>query len=222
MNNFVTYQDLLNQKINDMAISRRIKKGDLGNIGYGFYVEKPKKLLFEQDETMLRINLLLDKFPISPSRVIFSSKSLNFCINQIIESTTYIIEVEKEYLQSVFELLKNRFNNLVLLKPGEKDKSNYWKPNTIYVEELFKRSPVNKNGTITIEKLIVDLLFSKEISSLYSGPDIESAIDVLCSKYTINYKTLFAYASRKQKREQLIDKIVKYIPEEILMVIQDD
>lgn len=199
-----------------MDISRLVKKNKLGNLGFGYYVDAPKRLFLETDETASKINRLLDQFSVPPKRVIVSSKTLNFCINQLISSNTYIVEVEKEYLQAVFELLKGKMPNLVLLKPNQKDKENYWKPNIIYVTELFKRSPINKDGSIAIEKLIVDLLFDKEISSLYSGQDIESAIEVLCSKYTINYKTLFAYASRKQRKQQLFNRIYGLIPEEIL------
>ena len=185
----ITKAELYEKGLNAMSVSRLTKKGFLGNLGYGFYIEKPNNMKFENDEVMSKINSLLDDFPLTPNRVVFSSTSLNFCINQLISGTTYVVEVEREYLQSVFELLKESHKGVVLLKPDREDKINYWKPDAIYVTELFKRSPINKDGTMTIEKLIVDLLFDEEIYSLYSGEDIDSAIDVLCSKYPINYKT---------------------------------
>lgn len=222
MEKLVAKANLYAMGFHAMSISRLTKKKELGNLGYGFYVNSPNILHFENDAMMHKINSLLDSFPFVPNRVVFSSMSLNFCINQLISGTTYIVEVEKEYLQSVFELIKENFNGTVLLKPSKENKINYWSPNAIYVTELFKRSPVNKNGTITIEKLIVDLLFDKEIFSLYSGQDIDSAIDILCNKYTINYKTLFSYASRRNRKHQLLDRINKYIPKEILEVVGRD
>ena len=199
MNKVIPISTLRSNGLNNMSISRLVRKEMLGNLGFGFYVEKPQTLVFDQDDLSKRINNLLDEFPIVPNRVIFQSISLNFCINQLISSNTYIVEVEKEYLVSAFELLKKELNNVILLKPSKRDKINYWKPNTIYVFELFKRSPVNKDGSITIEKLIVDLIIDEDLSSLYSGQDVDLAIDTLCSKYLINYKTLFAYATRKKK-----------------------
>lgn len=207
---------------NAMSISRLIKKGNLGNLGYGFYTDSPNILKFQNDDVMLKINSLLDSFPFVPKRMVFSSISLNFCINQLISGTTYIVEIEKEYLQSVFELLKENFDGTVLLKPSKNNKINYWRPNAIFVTELFKRSPVNKDGTITIEKLIADLLFDEEIYSLYSGQDIDSAVDILCSKYLINFKTLFSYAKRRNHKDQLLQRINKYIPKEISEIVNDD
>lgn len=205
-----------------MAISRLAKKEEIGNLGFGYYVKSPVIFHLEHDGVMNKINNLLSLYSFPPKRMVFSSISLNFCINQIISSTTYVVEVEKEYIQSVFELLKKNFKNVVLFKPSKEDKLNYWKPNAIYITELFKRSPVNKDGSITIEKLIVDILFDEEINSLYSGQDIDSAVEVLCTKYTINYKTLFSYAARKNKKSQLLQRIKQYLPEEILEKVVHD
>ena len=218
----ITKADLYKAGHYAMSISRLTKKGALGNLGYGFYVENPNNIKFESDEVMSQINSLLDDFPFAPKRMVFSSISLNFCINQLISTTTYVVEVEKEYLQTVFELLKESSKGVVLLKPSRESKINYWKPGAIYVTELFKRSPVNEDGTIAIEKLIVDLLFDEEIYSLYSGKDIDSAIEVLCSGYTINYKTLFSYATRRNRKAKLLERIREYVPKEILEVAEND
>lgn len=222
MTNIVTKEELSATGITDMGISRLTNKGRLGNLGYGFYINNPNILHFENDKTMAKVNSLLDSFPFVPNRVVFSSISLNFCINQLISGTTYIVEVEKEYLQSVFELLKDNFKGVVLLKPDKESRINYWAPNAIYVTELFKRSPVNKDGTIRAEKLIVDLLFDENIYSLYSDQDVDSAIDILCSKYIVNYKTLFSYATRRNRKNQLLDRVKKYIPKEILEIVCHD
>ena len=218
----IQQNELLGKGLGLMSISRLVKKGVLGNVGYGYYVRNPNTLKLERDNTMSIINGLLDDYPIVPNRTVFSSISLNFCINQLISSTTYIVEVEKEYLQSVFELIKKNVENAVLFRPTEADKLNYWRPGAIYLTELFKRSPVHKDGTIAIEKLIVDLLFDDTFYSLYSGQDIKSAIDILCSKYLINYKTLLSYASRKNRKKQLLSEIGSYIPKQVLEAIGRD
>lgn len=215
----VSTNEIIKLNESKMAISRQIRKSIIGNVGYGFYTKTPNLFHIENDGLMERINALLDSFPIKPNRLVFSSISLNFCINQLISSTTYVVEVEKEYIQPVFELLKDSFDNVVLKNPSEKEKIDYWKPNAIYVTELFKRSPINKDGSIKIEKLIVDLLFDKQIYSLFSGKDTRQAIDVLFSKYTINYKTLFSYASRKNKKKELLNIIGNYLPQEIRKIV---
>lgn len=222
MSNLVKISKLYSIGFNNMAISRQVKRELLGNVGYGFYTQNPIFLKLENDMTMIKINNLLDKYPLTPKRMVFSSISLNFCINQLISSTTYIVEVEKEYVQSVFYYLKEKLSNNILIKPNKQEKENYWVPNTIYVKELYKRSPVNKDGTIKIEKLLVDLLFDEDVYSLFSGKDINNAIDILCSNFTINYKTLIAYATRRNKRSELIDRIYSYIPKEIIEELMND
>ena len=220
MENLLALTKFRKQGLNLMSISRKIKKNEIGNLGFGFYCSNPNLLILEKDLISRKINRLLDGFGFKPERVVFSSISLNFCINQLISSNTYIVEVEKEYIEATFTLLKEKFGDLVLFKPSDNDKALYWEQNKIYVVELFKRSPVNKDGTMTIEKLIVDLLFDKNLSSLYSGKDIESAIEVLCTKYCINYKTLFAYAKRRNRGKELYSYISKYIPSQILELIK--
>ena len=215
MENILTLSTLTSQGKSPMSVSRLVNAGKLGNLGFGYYTDKPSILRFDTDFTIRKINRLLDQFPFPPARAVFSSISLNFCINQTITSTTYIVEVEKEYSQMVFEILKDKLNNVVLYKPSKEEKINYWKPDAVYVVELYSKSPTNKDGTFTIEKLIVDLLFDEEMYSLYSGQDIEQAIQLLCTRYTVNYRTLFAYASRKRKRKELYQTVEKYIPEVI-------
>ena len=208
--------------LNDMALSRLVRQERIGNLGFGYYSSRPRILHFENDGTMSKINSLLDDFPVAPNRMLFSATSLNFCINQLLSSTTYLLEVEKEYLQIVFEVVKGRVDNVVLLKPSKEDKINYWRPNAIYVSELFKRSPLNKDGSITIEKLICDLLFDEDVYGLYSGRDVEQAISFLCENYTVNYRTLFAYASRKNRKGELLKRIHPFIPDVILGVLRHD
>lgn len=203
-----------------MTISRLVNKASIGNLGYGYYVKDPNYFTLEHDFFEKKINDVLDQIIIKPKRVVFSSKSLNSILNELISFPTYIVEVEKEYIQTVFELLKTKFSNVILLKPSEIEKENYWKPNAIYVYELFKRSPTIQDGSIKIEKLIFDLLFNDNYSSFYSGQDIELMIDKICSTYVINYKTLFSYASRRNKYSELFSKIQSYIPIELLTILK--
>lgn len=216
MEEYLEKQKMLSSGSNLMTISRKVKRGELSNLGYGYYAENRKTLHFNLDETMQAIEKILDEFPMTPKHAIFSSISLNFCINQLISSTTYIVEVEKGYDQSVFEFLKNRLDNVILLNPDEGMKINYWKPNAIYIYELYTRAPTNKNGTTCIEKLIVDLLVDKKHITLFSGSDVTMSIERLCKEYAVNYQTLLSYASRRGKKKEVLTAIQDYIPSPIL------
>lgn len=209
-------QYMLQTAHNEMGISRLVKNKKYSKLGYNYFVKYSKPYLsFDYNDTMRKIAYILKRFPVKPKFVIFSSISLNFCINQQITSTTYILEIEKDYIDTVFDLLKNSFKNVVLKCPSEKDKIAYWKPNAIYIYPLFSRSPINANGTFSLEKLVVDLLFSHKLSNLYSGNDIKEAIDTLFRKYHVNYMTLFAYAKRRNKEKELYSIINPYMPDVI-------
>jgi len=198
-----------------VELTRLTQKGSLSNLGFGLFAKDAKRLDLPFDATMQEIHELLSSFPIPPAHVIFSSISLNFCINQLISSTTYVVEVEKGYARAVFELLKQKIPNVVLLQPSQEAFMDYWKPGTIVIYDLFSRAPLGENGGIAIEQLIVDLLFDPGLSSLYSGRDVEMAIETLCKYYAINYRTLLAYARRRKKENELKERIGDLVPKEV-------
>ena len=84
-----------------------------------------------------------------------------------------------------------------------------------YCHELFylinsiSEGPVRPDGTITLEKLIVDLFANKTLLKLLSKGDYPQALEEMFNKYQINESKLLRYASRRGKKEE----IVKFISE---------
>ena len=82
MNTMVTIQELQRTGMNPMAVSRSVKKQQLGNYGYGFYQTHPNVLAFDEDAVMIKIHALLkpsSRFPRILPMVHFLSQA-RYCI----------------------------------------------------------------------------------------------------------------------------------------------
>lgn len=186
------------------AFERAHLEGRISSLGYG-YIAIPawKSFVAEEDEVTRRIHNVLSSFAFPPSHVVFSSLSLNPYINQLIAHPSYIVEVEKEYLQPSFDALRATLKNRVLLNPSEEERVRYYEPGIVCLYPLMSKSPVSKDGTMRVEKLLVDLIVSPRYRSIVSGPDIRQGLSIICNEYAVNYRTLFAYAARKRKVQEV-------------------
>lgn len=186
------------------AFERAYLKGSISSLGYDYIAIPPlKNLALEEDATTREIKKVFSTFPFVPSRVVFSSASLNPFINQLIAHSSYVVEVEKEYLQPFFDVLRTVLMNRVLLNPSIEERTRYYEPGIVCIYPLMTKSPVSKDGIVKLEKLIVDLIVSDRYRVLYSGFDIRQALTIICNQYAINYRTLFAYAARKRKTREV-------------------
>ena len=190
------------------AFERAVLKRKISSIGYGFFAEPAlRKLVLEGDDTAKKLNELLDTFLFRPKRVVFSSASLNPFINQLISTPTYIVEVEKDFLEPFFEIARDEFPGRVFFAPTEKERLRYGWPGTILLYPLLTKSPTSKDGAMPIEKLIVDLICSPRYFTLFSGEDVEQALHLLADGHEMNLRTIFAYAKRKKKEAIVFEKL---------------
>ena len=184
------------------AFERAYLEGKISSLGYG-YITIPalKRFALQEDEVIRKIRKAFATFLFPPSFVVFSSASLNPFINQLIARPSYVVEVEKTYLQTCFEMLREILKNRVLLSPSDEERARYYEPGIVCLYPLMSKAPVARNGAMRPEKLLVDLIVSSRYQSMYSGSDIKQALSIICNEYAVNYRTLFAYASRKRKTQ---------------------
>lgn len=194
--------------ISNNSFQRALANGEISSLGYGFVtVPALARLTLKTDEITEKINALLNSLALPPKRVVFSSRSLNPFINHLITTPTYIVEVEKDCMEIVFDMLRNEFPGKTLWAPNEEERLRYGWPGTIWLYPLLTKSPTLNDGSIAIEKLIVDLICNPHYSRLFSGTDIEQALFFLSKRYEINFRTLFAYAKRKGKQKVVYDQL---------------
>ncbi len=134
---------------------------------------------------------------------------LNEWLNHLINSNIVILEVEKIYMEFIFEHLKGKYN--ILINPSENEIYNYSTDNTIILKPLISKAPINvKEKSPKIEKIIVDIFSDKIINSFYEGSERPKIYEQIFSTYAVNYKTLFAYAKRRSIYEEFKAYLKKY------------
>ena len=117
-----------------------------------------------------------------------------------------ILEVEKEVMEAVFYELQERGKD-VYLNPSEEILDRYIsnKKKPLVIIPLVSEAPtqeVNKVTTITLEKMLVDLLVNKTLFSAQQGSELIHIFRITQEKYAISNAKLLRYASRRNKKEE--------------------
>lgn len=149
---------------------------------------------------------LKNNFPFLTS-CLWSSTLLNeFTIHQS-NKIFFLIEVEKDAVESIFRFLKDK-NYPVFINPSQEVFENYASSenNFIIVKQLISEAPIQtiKNiNTVTLEKMLVDIFCDKIIFSAFQGNEMKKIFSSAYIKYSINENRLLRYANRRGKKEQL-------------------
>lgn len=190
------------------------KDGLISNIKRGSYILKQKKTFKPQISRNMKIlyNMIKNKYPYIDINVWNTSWFDNFMNHQVYNSYI-IIEVDRDVVESVFNMLKDKRNN-VYLNPKRKVVENYiLSENAIIVKPILKEMPTQDIENINvskIEKVLVDLFMDKFLLISYQGSEMKNIFERTFEEYEINCTTLFRYARNRGIKE----KIKKYIDNE--------
>ena len=116
-----------------------------------------------------------------------------------------ILEVDKGNLFPAYMKLRESYRKDVLLTPTEHELNFYMRPGAIILKPLFSKAPAKRDGTICIEKLIVDLIADRTYRWLYPDVDFDDSIREFASQYFVNYSHLNHYAKRRRCEELITD-----------------
>jgi hypothetical protein len=197
------------------VLSSLLKNTTLVRIARGSYIKMAALQVYEPDsvpESLSEgLSLLKKTFP-DAKMVAFDSSILNEWLNKLIAHSTSVIEIDPAYLEDAYYALKAKSKATILLKPTEKEMTHYHGEQTILLEPLRSRSPLNRQGTsLRLEKLMVDLLSDDFFAYFCSKSELPDIYEEITKKYAIDRDTLFAYA----KRRQVYDELMPLIPEEL-------
>ncbi|MBL1215520.1 MAG: hypothetical protein HND52_19290 [Ignavibacteriae bacterium] len=211
---------LSEQELNKNTFAWRIynlkRKGIIKQVGRGLYSL--------QSKSNYSLELSADSTKIAQS-ISKTFTEINFCISDstwINEFTSHqyssnftIVEVEKDFLESVFFNLKETTKN-VFLKPNETELDRYISDleSAIILIPFITRTPIremeNQNfNTPTIEKLLVDIYIKNSPYFFLTNSEIETIIQNAFRKYIINQTTLLAYAERRGKKNEIKNFLIK-------------
>jgi hypothetical protein len=149
------------------------------------------------------------KFPFT-NYCIWDSAFIKEFSQNITKSNFMLVDAERGSEESIYQLLKEQFKE-VLLMPGKEMLSSYFgdlrKP--IVVRTLVSEAPYKEIRNVpvaTLEKILVDIFSDMEFEYLRSNEMVliyKSAFE----RYTISESKLIRYADRKRKKKQLVDFI---------------
>lgn len=198
------------------------KKDIIKTIGRGLYVisYKPKykpvlsnnalKIARKISERFEEINYAIWEIPW------LNEFSQHQTFNQMI-----VVEVEKEFEESLYYFLNDSLQMNFFLNPDEKQIKFYISEinSSVVIKRLVTRAPIIKIKekkttlpTATLEKIMVDLFADENLFHFYQGSELIYIFEKILNLYSINLTKLFSYAKRRKKEQEIKQFISNHMP----------
>lgn len=123
----------------------------------------------------------------------------NFMNHQPMTNIT-IFEVDRDMINVVFQILKEKFNNIYLNPDANQIEDYILNDNAVVIRPLLKDSPIIKKENIKtpkIEKILVDLFFDNTLLVSYKGYEMINIFDNIFQMYSVNLTTLYNYSKKR-------------------------
>lgn len=188
-----------------------LARGTIVRVGRNMYSKNQNKKKFsaELSGDAKEIKFLLkEKYPYLQFQI-WEMTCLNEFLNHLIAHNRIFVDTENDSCESVYTALADRYNGRVLLKPTEKELSYYCGENSIIIDRLVGEYPIDTRDAheIRLEKIVVDLFSNKILQSMVSKGDYPELLNRMFEKYIINQNTLFRYARRRNKADEIAEYI---------------
>lgn len=208
--------DLLNRNI-----IKQVKRGVYGISNSEKYVPSISKKLIELSKIVAKEFDDLDY-------CLWTTEWLNNFTKHQLGIFFYILEVERDFVEEVFNAYSRSNHFRVYLDPKEEIMERYIESeNTLIIKPLVSRSPKQKvpikpksNNKIylpTLEKILVDIFSDPVTFYAVQGSEMEILFENSINHYHINFTKLLNYAKRRNKETQL----KKYLNEHFGDLLKD-
>jgi hypothetical protein len=195
-------------------LNKLIKNKIIQRTGYGKYAlwEREKLYVPQLDDFEKEIYQLVKKEKPLLETCVWRDSIINeFTLHQ--PGIFFIfVEVERIGVDAVFDLLRDNYPN-VYKQPTAEVFDNYvtYQNNAIIVIPLISEAPLTKVDdipTISLEKLLVDLVRETKLHEAVQGAELTYVFREAINKYTINKTKLLRYASRRGVKN-LVEKRIE-------------
>ncbi|NCP53139.1 MAG: hypothetical protein GW817_12890 [Flavobacteriales bacterium] len=195
-------------RIHDLKNKNRIK-----SIRRGHYVISNKSTYHPEisDELVKLTKRITDRFE-NVKHCIWETEWLNEFSQHQASKRIILIEIEKDFVESLYYELKDSSKSEIYLNPDDKT-INYYiaeSDNPIVIKRLITRSPISKRTekkvpiyTPLLEKILVDLLAEDKLFYYLQGSELIHIYKNAISNYSINFTKLFSYAKRREKEQDI-------------------
>jgi predicted transcriptional regulator len=198
------------------------KKDIIKTIGRGLYVisYKPKYKPVLTENALKIARKTSERFE-DIIYCIWESQWLNEFTQHQTSNQMIVVEVEKEFTESLYYFLNDSLRMDFFLNPDEKEIQFYISESTVpvVIKRLVTRAPISKlkdkKTTVpiaTLEKIMVDLFADENLFHFYQGSELIYIFERILNRYSINLTKLFSYAKRRKKEQEIKQFISKHIP----------
>lgn len=187
-----------------------------------------KKPLFKPviNRKLQKLQKHIDKtFSPDVTCIIWSTEWLHqFMVQQPFHSIT-ILEIEKEYLRTAFDSLRENQQN-VFINPSKEVVHEYVLNYTdaIVIKPHISRSPTiqvkEKVVTASLEKILVDIFCDPELFVSYQGQELGNIFNNAWKHYSLNLSALTNYAKRRKRYEGLLDFFESVVSKEFYNLLK--
>lgn len=189
-------------------------KGEITKIGKSQYLFAKRKSFNNEIESGLakKIDRLIkDNYSSDFEYAIYETATvLNQFLNHLINQNVVILEVNKFFLEHVFNTLRDNGFKQVLINPEKNEVFRYIEDGWVILLPLISKCPIDrKNRRITVEKLTIDMVCSPVLNCFYEGAELHHMIEDILSNYKVRYDTLKNYA----KRRNALERLKAYLPQ---------
>ena len=143
---------------------------------------------------------------------VWETEWLNEFVKHQTSKSIFIIEVEKGFEEPFYYAIKDNMHGEVFLNPDKKAIDLYIGESNqpVIIKKLLTRAPLMKRTenkvkfyTPTLEKILVDIFAEERLFYYLQGSELMHIYESALSNYTINFTTLFSYAKRREKEQDI-------------------
>ena len=181
----------------------------IASIGRGVYIrvtEESGKREYNYDhlEAYLEIEQAVSReFPLIEFQM-WEMYQMNEFVNHLFGRNTIFVEVENMCEASVFEMLHERFPDVLFCPSKDMYYRQRGNDDTIVVQKLVSEAPKPVIGhSAPLEKLLVDLFSKKLTGRLVSRSEYQGIYEDAFSRYSIDETKLFRYARRRHLETEI-------------------
>lgn len=123
-----------------------------------------------------------------------------------------LIEIEKDFTESLYFTLKDASINELYLNPDDKTIDIYIaeSKNPVVIKKMITRSPLVRSMEKrmelyipSLEKILVDLFAEEKLFYYLQGPELIRIYEHALRSYAVNFTKLFSYAKRRDKEQDI-------------------
>ena len=191
------------------AISNLVRKGAITRQGYDSYSlftgSQKEEYIPDYSNTSIELIELISKEYPYVQFTVFETVLMNDFLNHLVAQNTVFLQVEKESSIYVFRFLQEHGIQNVMYKPDKRDFDLYWSRDCVIITDLISEAPLRTADphVILLEKMLVDMLADKLISTTYSKSEYPDVIEQAESQYLLDKARMLRYARRRNREETI-------------------